>query len=321
MNRDDLKEHLQDNLGDHFNLILEKMENLKVSVIEAVNAHTNAATVGQISQKLTQLEERIHIIEDELHQATKNKPISEQSFKRLENRVSANETKAGAFEGIVGIVHKEAERCLNAIQELNEQRHLEKDQIENLDRKVKQLERSITTKDATIAEHNLRFDCLELGSYDGTLLWKIDKFSQRKQDSASGRATSLYSPPFFTSRRGYKMCARLYPNGDGIGKGSHISLFFVLMKGPYDALLPWPFQQKVTFFLLDQGKSQGHVVDAFRPDIKSSSFKRPTSDMNIASGCPQLILLNTLQNSTSTFIKDDTMFVKCIVDMTNIANL
>lgn len=35
--------------------------------------------------------------------------------------------------------------------------------------------------------------------------------------------------------------------GDGNGKNTHVSLFFVVMKGDFDALLPWPFQQKVTF--------------------------------------------------------------------------
>ena len=56
---------------------------------------------------------------------------------------------------------------------------------------------------------------------------------------------SLYSQPFYTGRYGYKMCGRVYLNGDGMGKGTHLSLFFVLMRGEYDALLEWPFRQKV----------------------------------------------------------------------------
>ena len=66
-----------------------------------------------------------------------------------------------------------------------------------------------------------------------------------------GVTLSLYSTPFFTSRHGYKMCARAYLNGDGLGKGTHLSFFFVIMRGPYDALLPWPFRQKVTVTLIN----------------------------------------------------------------------
>lgn len=51
----------------------------------------------------------------------------------------------------------------------------------------------------------------------------------------------------------------MYLNGDGAGKGTHMSLFFVVMKGDYDALLPWPFRHKVgreTFPQLIPAKSQ-----------------------------------------------------------------
>ena len=61
-----------------------------------------------------------------------------------------------------------------------------------------------------------------------------------------GKVISLYSAPFYTSRHGYKMCLRLYMDGDWGGKGSHLSFFLTLMKGEYDALLPWPFRQTVS---------------------------------------------------------------------------
>ena len=98
-----------------------------------------------------------------------------------------------------------------------------------------------------------------------------------------------------------------------MGKGKYVSLFFVIMRSQYDALLPWPFKQKVTLMLLDQATTGEHVVDAFRPDSNSSSFKRPVSEMNIASGCPLFVPLNLLKTK-HTYVKDDTAFVKIIVD-------
>lgn len=55
----------------------------------------------------------------------------------------------------------------------------------------------------------------------------------------------MFFAAFYTSKYGYKMCLRVYLNGDGTGRGTHLSLFFVVMKGPNDALLRWPFNQKV----------------------------------------------------------------------------
>ena len=70
------------------------------------------------------------------------------------------------------------------------------------------------------------------------------------------------------------MCVRIYVNVDGLGKNTHFSFFFVIMRGPYDALLPWPFRQKVTLTLLNQLEKK-HVTDHFRRDPHSSSFQRP----------------------------------------------
>ncbi|CAF3256373.1 unnamed protein product, partial [Rotaria sp. Silwood2] len=126
--------------------------------------------------------------------------------------------------------------------------------------------------------------------------------------------TSIYSPPFYSSVTGYKMRARLYLNGDGNARRTHVSLFFVLMRGPNDAILKFPFSYKVTFCLHDQTPTQRHIIDSFRPDIKSNSFQRPRSEMNIASGIPKFLPLTMIQQEGNPYIRDDTMFIKVIVD-------
>ena len=148
-------------------------------------------------------------------------------------------------------------------------------------------------------------------SCNGTILWRIEDFTQKRRDAVSGTLIAIYSPHFYSSQFGYRMCARVYMNGDGFGKGSHISLFFVVMKGEYDALLPWPFQKKITMMLLDQNNGE-HMIDAFRSDPESSSFQRPKNNMNVASGSPLFMPLNGL--SDRAYVKDDTMFIKIIVD-------
>ena len=46
------------------------------------------------------------------------------------------------------------------------------------------------------------------------------------------------------------MCLRVYLNGNGEGKRTHIFVFFVVMRGEFDALLEWPFEHQVTFTLI-----------------------------------------------------------------------
>ena len=129
---------------------------------------------------------------------------------------------------------------------------------------------------------------------------------------------SLYSIPFYTSRHGYKMCARVYLNGDGMGKGTHLSFFFVVMKGPFDALLPWPFKQKVTLTIINQAGKK-HVTDIFRPDPQSNSFQRPTQkEMNVASGCPMFIRHDQLFNGG--FVKNDCICLRITCHKLFLAN-
>ena len=68
-------------------------------------------------------------------------------------------------------------------------------------------------------------------SYNGTLLWKIDGYQRKRQDAINGVRTGIYSQPFYTSPSGCKMCAKIFLNGDGIGKGTHLSLFIVVLRG------------------------------------------------------------------------------------------
>jgi len=191
----------------------------------------------------------------------------------------------------------------------------------NLDTVTRIVERHLGNYDLQLAAHDLRFQVMEQTSYDGTLIWKISDYKRRKQEAVSGRNLSLYSQPFYTSRYGYKMCTRVYLNGDGMGKNTHLSLFFVVMRGEYDAMLRWPFEYKVTLMLLDQSPRRNNLSDTFRPDPTSSSFKKPSTDMNIASGCPLFVAHNLLNGSQAQYIKDDTLFVKVRVDTTEVHSI
>ncbi|XP_070582244.1 TNF receptor-associated factor 2-like isoform X2 [Ptychodera flava] len=239
------------------------------------------------------------------------------SVKELKDKQTVLHTKANTFDGVVAVLNNQVENDRDLMQTLKRERIRDKEFIESLERKIRSQDRIIALKDVALAEQDLRIQALEMASYDGVLLWKISDFERKRHDAISGKTVSIYSPCFYTSRHGYKMCARIYLNGDGMGKGNHVSVFFTIMKGPFDALLRWPFRQKVTLMWLDQNNRE-HVIDAFRPDPTSSSFKRPTTDMNIASGCPLFMPLSQLDSPRHAYVRDDVAFLKVIVDTSDL---
>ena len=188
-------------------------------------------------------------------------------------------------------------------------------EIASLKATLNKLEKTVRSKNAELEDRDFRLSLIENSNHDGSMIWKIPQFSQRKADAENGKYTSIFSLPFYSGRYGYKMCLRLYIMGDGIGKGTHLSLFFVVMRGEFDNILQWPFTHKVTFKLINQAGGRD-IVDTFQPDPMSSSFRKPKSDMNIASGCPRFVSHTELERGG--FVVDDTIFIKCIIDTSTI---
>ncbi|CAF1455513.1 unnamed protein product [Didymodactylos carnosus] len=149
---------------------------------------------------------------------------------------------------------------------------------------------------------------------DGTLIWRIDNVSNIMSDAQHERQTSIYSPPFHSSPPGYKMRARLYAYGDGNARGTHMSVFFVLMRGDNDPIIKWPFDCKVTFCLFDQSGQHRDVIASFRPDTSSNSFQRPRLEMNEQYGIQKFCPLPVILQDPSNYVIDDVMFIKCSIE-------
>jgi len=90
-------------------------------------------------------------------------------------------------------------------------------------------------------------------------IWRINNFSdiwrQTNFSTKTDQKPSRESVPFYTDRTesyGYKLKVRIHPESS-IGRfcGSMV-VAIVVMKGEYDAILSWPFEQKVKFTLIDQ---------------------------------------------------------------------
>lgn len=186
--------------------------------------------------------------------------------------------------------------------------------VVSLKDRVEELKEDLEGSKCLIHDLQQRLYLHELTTYDGTLLWRLSAFADKMRMAEIGQRTSIYSPFFYTSRYGYKACLRLYLNGDGAARGSHISIFLVLVKGDYDPILQWPFNHSVSFSLLDQSPSKEHIKEAFKSDPSSSSFKKPTSDMNLPTGFPHFLSRKKFQVNKDNYVVDDTAFIKVVVD-------
>ena len=300
-------------------------------------------SMGDQEKRLTTLEERRSSTErdkisqdlSQLQRSTNNRFVEvAKQFEQLEqNQIRQSKTsdknvmgKIKELQSRIQLLEEKNSRQRVEIQTLQtqlqsqqmskrSQRSLERSRLSNLERRYEDMEGQVTRLKVHVSEMELQLQASIASTYDGSFTWRIPDIMKRKREAVNGQVTSLYSPPFYTAKNGYKMCIRLYLNGDGMGHKTHLSLFFVLMKGEFDSLLKWPFDHKVSLILVDQ-KQRKHIVQTFKPTPESSSFQRPVSDMNVASGCPQFCELSYLDDESYT--KDGTLFIKCIVDTSRI---
>lgn len=168
-----------------------------------------------------------------------------------------------------------------------------------------------------LSEIEHRMDALEenlSSSRNGSLLWKIGNVTSLLEEGKKNKNLSVSSSYIYTGVYGYKLKVVVYPNGIGIGQDKYMSLYVILYKTDYDALLPWPFKNKVKIKLLDLNDSRSrrsHVVETLGNDRASSSFMRPINEHNPGWGFPRFVSHDEL--SRKSYLRENSLFLKIMI--------
>jgi len=176
-----------------------------------------------------------------------------------------------------------------------------------------------TIDDYESAQHDMRCD--------GQLVWRIPSFPELRLDHGQ---SSIYSNRFQTPD-GFEFRLRLFPNGAGKGRGSHISLFVQMCRTDNDPVLPYPFEGLCIITLFDQNTTRGkkeHFTVKFKTN-NSDCFSRPVREFNPENGVAQfvsheMIKSHTNNNDTSgsrpIYMHRGTIFVGADIRFTNNLN-
>lgn len=80
----------------------------------------------------------------------------------------------------------------------------------------------------------------------------LNHFTQLQENN-----TVIYSPMFYTHKKGYKMCLKILPNTT-IDGTAYVSVFSHLLPGPYDTNLRWPFCGMIVVEVVNQLQDDQH---------------------------------------------------------------
>ena len=138
---------------------------------------------------------------------------------------------------------------------------------------------------------------------------KLTNYRDRKEKNEV-----VESPSSYITTDGYHMAMRVYANGSGDGKGTHVSIYAVFVEGKHDAQLKWPFDGKVTFNLLNQLEDNNHRQKTTRLTAANSIQVGSTS------GYAQFIPHSALGYDPimrTQYLKDDTLYFRITVKPTD----
>ena len=188
-------------------------------------------------------------------------------------------------------------------------------QLGNLQKEFKETTRELEKKIHAVLEKKAQYS--EENCHNGSFTWRIDGFNKLLESAKSKEITRIESCPFYSC--GYKCKLQMNPNGLGSGKGTHLSLFIIMMRGENDGTLEWPFQKRVIFTLIDQQEtdaSKQNIVQSFherQPEPEFLKyFARPvTVENRNGYGFPSFVSHKTLQERC--YIVDDTIIIRVAI--------
>ena len=139
------------------------------------------------------------------------------------------------------------------------------------------------------------------------VILKMSNYDEKKKNN-----DTWYSDSFYTNEKGYKMCMKLYLDGDLDAIDTHLSSYLCLMKGPHDDNLSWPLKDKFEMKLLNQISNSQHQSRNVKYENSSHehSARVTKGHKSRGWGFSQFISNEILYKITSTrqYLKDGCLF-------------
>ncbi|XP_046623338.1 TNF receptor-associated factor 6 isoform X1 [Neodiprion virginianus] len=139
---------------------------------------------------------------------------------------------------------------------------------------------------------------------NGLYIWKLDSFREKLEIMITDSLKMFYSPGFYTSPNGYKICARINVSSKD---PRYLSLLIHMMHSENDDALDWPFNGSISFVLVHPMDSERNIRDTTFSKPELEAFKKPTCELNKRSfGYTEFVLIKDLVE----FLREDSMIMR-----------
>lgn len=158
----------------------------------------------------------------------------------------------------------------------------------------------------TTLQTSLRFNQEEvfLRSCNGVYIWRLHSFQEKLHSMMNDPLKMFYSPGFYTSLHGYKICARINVSSKD---PEFLSLLLHIMKSENDDGLDWPFHGTMCFILVHPHDWEKDIreITSSRPNLEA--FRKPVCELNKRSfGYTEFVRIRDLPD----FVQNDSLIFR-----------
>ncbi|XP_067825863.1 TNF receptor-associated factor 1-like isoform X2 [Heptranchias perlo] len=309
--RSKIQEHTAGSVRQHLNLLLDEVMKLNQKVIPANLPPDMSRTLMQLEAETSKVQLRLTAFQND-HQINEVCKELQEFCKIMESAqqcVTIVETKITAFDDGLTAVPREINKCSRIVTTLNRWIELNNQKFTDVENKLTNFECRLHRTEQVIQDTAAQMMALEPMTQTGIFIWKIPQIKKRLQEAVDGTKPYLDSSEFYFCKYGYKMCLRIYLAGHEEARGTHISLYYILLKGQYDALSQWPFKEKVKLALLNLRDRQQSILKICIPSTVDPALQRPVGNMNAPRGFSMFMTSSEFNQSFSEFVDSDEMFV------------
>ena len=269
LSRKDMPAHVAENLVIHMSLLATQSQNENV----------------KLKEELADFRQKLEVQHEEMDQQSQK--ISEENVKLKEELADFHQKLEVQHEEIDQQSQKISKENVKLKEELAHFRQKLEVQHEKMDQHRQQGRKDLGVVVGLIGVGVLVLAIVLSQIWNTTLRQEIDILKQKQDEAQDRQVTTLhrvmthielvplqitmpdferhkaandawYSEPFYTHPIGYKMYLKVYANGYGWAKQTHIAVYVYLMQGMFDEHLKWPLLCNITIELLNQKENEGH---------------------------------------------------------------
>lgn len=156
----------------------------------------------------------------------------------------------------------------------------------------------------TVSNQKNQLAAMCLRNCNGVYIWRLKSFQEKLTAMINDPLKMFYSPGFYTSPNGYKVCARINVSSKD---SDYLSLLLHIMKSENDDALDWPFNGTMYFVLVHPQDSKKNIrgVTSSKPDLEA--FRKPICELNRRSfGYTEFVLISDVTD----FLQHDNLIFR-----------